>query len=314
MKTDLPSQPFDRIAELEAQVAELRQMIAPTARAARMSHLDQPILAITEEIDDVAYPEEFSHRLPVLVQAIELSSGGDAEFINRTSSARTYAASPFGWLPPKHRVHLVHRFSKWEIVRCENKLFGRVVEELEAAEWIPEDTEAGTPARLKLGRGKVQIYRRVDEETEPWEEDLYEPLLYRDDSPVVMTWWNRMPFVIPEDGQVYAAIRNADNDWVMLPEQDLIGGCLEEDHPGRGDTFKIHLGTWNPASHTWEYDLENEHRAIDHRFDVPYPDRGATGLFRWRRSDEFGIIWEVVTLDCSSPGPCDGESYEEQGY
>ena len=95
-------------------------------------------------------------------------------------------------------------------------------------------------------------------------------------------------------------------NWLLLDTAGpgLRGGCLDENHPGRNDPFDIHLGTWSSASNAWVYDLDNTVKAIDHRYDVPYPDAGATGLFEARASDLYGTIYEVVSLDCSSPGAC----------
>jgi hypothetical protein len=85
---------------------------------------------------------------------------------------------------------------------------------------------------------------------------------------------------------------------------DLVGGCLYDDHPGRGIPFKIYLGTWNTSQDKWIYDTSVKVDAIDWRYGVPYPDAGATGLFKCRKSDTYGVIWEVVALDCTSPGTC----------
>lgn len=82
---------------------------------------------------------------------------------------------------------------------------------------------------------------------------------------------------------------------------DLIGGCLYDDHPGRGTAFNIYLGAWNPATDSWVYDCTTTATAIDWRYGVPYPDAGATGLFKCRKSDTYGTIWEVVALDCEAP-------------
>ena len=84
----------------------------------------------------------------------------------------------------------------------------------------------------------------------------------------------------------------------------LRGGCLDENHPGRSTVFNINLGTWDSSANGWDYDLVNTVKAIDHRYDVPYPDAGATGLFEMRASDTYGVIYEVVALDCSSAGAC----------
>ncbi len=97
-----------------------------------------------------------------------------------------------------------------------------------------------------------------------------------------------------------------DNNWLILCmlSEGLRGGCLAENHKGRGEVFKVYLGTWDCDSHKWSYDTETEYQAIDWRYDVPYPDAGATGLFQPRCSSTYGIIWETVALDCDSPGPC----------
>ena len=83
----------------------------------------------------------------------------------------------------------------------------------------------------------------------------------------------------------------------------LIGGCLQVDHPGRKTPFNITLGVWSSAYDEWDYTGATA-KAIDERYGVPYPDAGATGLFTSHASDTYGTIWEVVALDCSSPGEC----------
>lgn len=102
---------------------------------------------------------------------------------------------------------------------------------------------------------------------------------------------------LKDDNGIYIA-------WQILDEgRPLIGACLAEDHPGRGLVFGIWLGIWSPSLHEWEYDDSgaNSIPAIDWRYDVPYPDQGATGLFTPRSSDTYGTIWECVALDCSDP-------------
>lgn len=84
----------------------------------------------------------------------------------------------------------------------------------------------------------------------------------------------------------------------------LVGGCLAENHPGRGTAFDIHLGTWSPTYDKWIYDAENTVTAIDWRYGVPYPTAGATGLFEARPSGSYGLIYEAVAMDCESPGDC----------
>lgn len=84
----------------------------------------------------------------------------------------------------------------------------------------------------------------------------------------------------------------------------LIGGCLAENHPGRGEEFDIYLGSWDSSAQKWIYDEETAYKSIDWRYGVPYPEAGSTGLFEARASDANGVIYEVVALDCETPGSC----------
>ena len=84
----------------------------------------------------------------------------------------------------------------------------------------------------------------------------------------------------------------------------LRGGCLAENHPGRGVVFNLTLGTWNATQMKWLYNVSPNVKAIDWRYAVPYPDAGATGLFQPKPSVTHGTVWECVALDCDSPGAC----------
>lgn len=91
---------------------------------------------------------------------------------------------------------------------------------------------------------------------------------------------------------------------LCMENQGLIGACLNEDHPGRGTVFEINLGTWSTAENKWIYSSGEPVSAIDWRYGVPYPTGHATGLFEARSSDDYGVIYECVSLDCESPGAC----------
>jgi len=130
----------------------------------------------------------------------------------------------------------------------------------------------------------------------------------------------------PANGQFWGAqansfeIKEGNSGFVILGDVDTargvvlvnvsatmdgeIGGCLAEHHPGRGTEFDIHLGHWSSSLHKWVYEASATVPAIDWRHGVPYPSSGATGLFRARPSDEHGIIYETLALDCTSPGTC----------
>jgi len=97
---------------------------------------------------------------------------------------------------------------------------------------------------------------------------------------------------------------------MLVPSAPPFGGVgfmLAEDHPGRGLLFEVWLGTWDSATHSWDYDGSVTYQCIDWRYDVPYPEICATGLGFWMPSDEYGKIIEVWSLDCSSPG-CESSS------
>lgn len=110
--------------------------------------------------------------------------------------------------------------------------------------------------------------------------------------------WREEPEEVP--AEVWAVVRVS--NWHRV--EALRGACLAENHPGRGLEFEIHLGEWDPDDHRWVYDTENAAVAIDWRYGVPYPDAGTQGLFAPHDSTEHGTIWEVVDLDCESPGEC----------
>lgn len=113
-------------------------------------------------------------------------------------------------------------------------------------------------------------------------------------------------------GDVGIAVWDRDNHWRIVSMTDgseLIGCCLVNNHPGRGNLFEVYLGTWSPDSHEWVYDTESEDTfyAIDWRYGVPYPEAGSTGLFTPRSSTVHGVIYETVSLDCETPGACTSE-------
>lgn len=92
---------------------------------------------------------------------------------------------------------------------------------------------------------------------------------------------------------------------IFWADAGLRGGCLAENHPGRGIVFDLALGRWEKADDEWIYDAGIV-KAIDWRYGVPYPAMYATGLFERRLSEDHGWIWECVSLDCDSPGECGG--------
>lgn len=96
---------------------------------------------------------------------------------------------------------------------------------------------------------------------------------------------------------------------------DLVRVCLYEDHPGYGVVFLAWLGVWDPATNSWDYDPCETGTGTDAATLVycidwwysdigPYPLEGATGLAVARASNTYGTIYEIVSMDCDSPGAC----------
>jgi hypothetical protein len=115
---------------------------------------------------------------------------------------------------------------------------------------------------------------------------------------------------LPEGTLVHIALHHG-LWWIHQPQTiDLYEFCLQEDHPGRGEVFDVKLGTWDPSDHSWCFEGDAV-KAIDWRYDVPYPDAGARGQGYFLPSDEHGRILIPIDMDCSSPGSCPACSEEE---
>lgn len=115
------------------------------------------------------------------------------------------------------------------------------------------------------------------------------------------------PADLDEDVVVLQSDEGIYINWMIVNESAtrLVEMCLAENHPGRNTVFEVYMGVWSEANDTWEYpDEVTTYKAIDRRYDVPYPDAGSKGLFTPRKSDTHGVIYENVSLDCSTPGTC----------
>lgn len=95
-------------------------------------------------------------------------------------------------------------------------------------------------------------------------------------------------------------------------EDELYWCILVEAHPGRGRCFNMLIGTWCPSEHKFRFDCDaTEYEiGIDWHYGVPYPtEAGARGWFKRMTSNwtDSGYIYVCVSLDCESPGACDGD-------
>jgi hypothetical protein len=116
------------------------------------------------------------------------------------------------------------------------------------------------------------------------------------------------PADLQEEVEILKTDEGVHIDWMLLqdpPPPELVELCLKVDHPGQATPFACYLGAWDPAIDDWDYSgCATEVTAIDHRWGVPYPDAGSTGLFTPRASEAYGTIYECVSLDCESKEAC----------
>lgn len=93
--------------------------------------------------------------------------------------------------------------------------------------------------------------------------------------------------------------------WQLLDDPDGPQRfCLAVDHPGRGVVFTVYRGTWDPDTHAWTFDTSVAIEAIDWFNGAPEPNSGARCWGVERPSNTYGVIVEVLELDCDSPGAC----------
>jgi len=161
----------------------------------------------------------------------------------------------------------------------------------------------GIPARYNetLYGEYCDLYRILDSDPDDDVISL-EAILDGNDAPVQTKVFNFTESAAEAGTYQVSELFRSGHRYVNLGPQ-LTGGCLQQDHPGRGTPFHITLGEWQSDDYSWDYTGETVY-AVDWRYGVPYPDAGATGLFTPRGSDDYVTIWEVVALDCSSPGEC----------
>ena len=138
-----------------------------------------------------------------------------------------------------------------------------------------------------------------DDETKEWVVDANGLLgVYFSEGNRVVAFW---------DGQRAA--------FVPLTTGSLVELMLAENHPGKSIVYRAYLGIWCPNHNDWRYDCTDTSDewvyAIDHRYDVPYPNVGARGLYISRPSDQYGVIYENVNMDCSTPGTCASQNINQ---
>jgi len=103
-------------------------------------------------------------------------------------------------------------------------------------------------------------------------------------------------------------------NWMFLEAPSDVKWCmLMENHPGRGELFKVIIGKWCPDDNMYRFDCESDQfDAIDWNYGTPEPTEGAQGYFRLMPSGttDTGIVFVVISLDCESPGECGDEENE----
>ena len=176
-----------------------------------------------------------------------------------------------------------------------------------SAVFIAKTPDAGIPALVQdtgtgnadePGAASCDIYR-IDSSTDP--HSLV--AIYN----VSKTVYNLSASIITQEWVLIHKTKSG--KWVTSPDGEhapvsntLVGCKLTEDHPGTSIPFQILVGTWDADSNYWYYSGGNTYTAIDHRVGAPAPIEGAEGLGIWRESTTYGVILEIVDLDCTSPG------------
>lgn len=89
---------------------------------------------------------------------------------------------------------------------------------------------------------------------------------------------------------------------------------LAENHPGWSEVFMCYKGVWNSLTTCWDFDCDDDCDNWVYAIDwfwggdyFTYPDAGATGIFWEHPSDDFGTIWECVSMDCEAYVSCDDQ-------
>ncbi len=219
---DLPSDPLDRIAELEAAVARL-EAAAAASRAAR-DERNRPLnirLAITAEESDGYYPTQPAGELPIKFVDASCASGCTvATLTDRSAETSTRAISPVGWLPPLCYVEVAEQPKgehRWRIVRAPVTLVGKAATDIPAADgWVSGAGAyyAGAVCdEYEVGRNTVQIFRKV---TGGGLTDDYALQRYSNDDAVTMEWAN-ISEVVTANKLLIATI-DPDNQWLVIVE------------------------------------------------------------------------------------------------
>lgn len=157
------------------------------------------------------------------------------------------------------------------------------------------------------GEAECQIYTIVEED---WDTGTDTPTRLYPISGLTRTLYNISEQAITSPWTL--GVRTKSGKWIAIPlEVGLKRVCIAEDHPGPDIVFTAYMGEWDPDTDSWDYGTtctgtggNNLVHVIDFFYPGPYPGQGATGFVVPHPSTIYGTLYEIVTMDCSSPDSC----------
>jgi len=185
--------------------------------------------------------------------------------------------------------------------------------------YVSFDTELEWNETYKKGSGEILSYVPDDDLVEDVEKRyIFIGFVDQSKAGVPGQRYFAMPYGTKTCGELTRPL-------VMVEGGTPVACVLAEDHPGCGVVFDVWIaprwdiemdssnGDWDLSHSTAIWDIKGcddetygvvKFKAIDKRKGVPEPLKYATGLFAPRVSKAYGIILEVIELDCESPGGC----------
>lgn len=168
------------------------------------------------------------------------------------------------------------------------------------------DTGTGAGDLDYPGEAECQIYTIVEED---WDTGTDTPPRLQPMGDLTRRLYNISEQAVTSPWTL--AVRTKGGRWIAIPMGvGMKRVCLAEDHPGYGIVFTAYLGEWDPDTDSWDYGESEDEATLVHCIDYwysisgPYPGEGATGLAIPQSSTTYETLYEMVTMDCDSPGVC----------
>jgi hypothetical protein len=198
-----PTDPLDRLAELEGTVARLEAALALYRQQGVRATPRHVWPARTAEPESDPYPDWPCDTLPIIFADLASLPAADLDWTDRSEYPGTTALSPIGWLPPDTEVEVCWDGRGYRLVRWPVLLLGLVVDGFDGAVW----TDC---SQLTLASGDLLMFRQDSR-------GIWVPAKYKDDSDVTMTAYSTSDETTPADKLVTMAPA-ASNEWHLILE------------------------------------------------------------------------------------------------